>query len=85
MSPRPASRAWRATRASCGAGPLVFAAIVAPVTIGAGAYVGTGTVVTRDVPEDALAIARTEQTNHDGMAKRLRAKLRARAGKTDKE
>ena len=60
-------------------------AIVAPVTIGAGAYVGTGTVVTRDVPEDALAIARTEQANHDGMAKRLRAKLRARAGKTDKE
>ncbi len=60
-------------------------AIVAPATIGADAYVGTGTVVTRDVPADALAIARTEQENHNGMATRLRAKLRARAGKTGEE
>jgi bifunctional UDP-N-acetylglucosamine pyrophosphorylase/glucosamine-1-phosphate N-acetyltransferase len=49
--------------------------LVAPVTIGAGAYVATGTTVTRDVPPDALAIGRTKQENKEGYATRLRAKL----------
>ncbi len=56
----------------------VNTALVAPVTVGAGAYVATGTVVTRDVPADALAIARTAQQNRDGTAPRLREKLQAR-------
>ena len=56
----------------------VNAALVAPVSIGEGAYVATGTVVTRDVPADALAIARTGQTNREGSAARLREKLGAK-------
>jgi len=53
----------------------VNTALVAPVAVGASAYVATGTVVTRDVPADALAIARTAQTNREGAAQRLREKL----------
>ena len=37
--------------------------IVAPVTIGDGAVIAAGTTVTKDVPEDALALARMRQTN----------------------
>lgn len=51
--------------------------LVAPVTIGQGAYVATGTTVTRDVPDDALAIGRTRQENKDGYASRLRGRLKA--------
>jgi len=40
--------------------------LVAPVTVGDGAYVGTGTTVTRDVPADALAIGRARQENKEG-------------------
>jgi len=49
--------------------------IVAPVTVGEGAYVATGTTVTRDVPRDALAIGRVNQVNKEGYAPRLRARL----------
>jgi bifunctional UDP-N-acetylglucosamine pyrophosphorylase/glucosamine-1-phosphate N-acetyltransferase len=48
-------------------------ALVAPVTIGDGAYVGSGSVITRDVPADALALGRGQQTVKEGWAKRLRA------------
>jgi bifunctional UDP-N-acetylglucosamine pyrophosphorylase / glucosamine-1-phosphate N-acetyltransferase len=48
------------------------AALVAPVRIGDGAYVGTGSVITADVPEDALALARGRQVNKEGWAARLR-------------
>ncbi len=51
--------------------------LIAPVTIGKNAYVGTGTSVTEDVPEDALAIGRARQTNKPGYAKKLREKLAA--------
>lgn len=51
--------------------------IVAPVTIGDGAYVGTGTTVTKDVPADALALSRVKQENKEGYAARLRAKFKA--------
>lgn len=51
--------------------------LVAPVTIGDGAYVGTGTTVTKDVPADALAIGRTKQENKEGYAARLRGRLKA--------
>ncbi len=51
--------------------------LVAPVRVGKGAYVGTGTTVTRDVPDDALAISRTRQENKDGYASRLRARFKA--------
>lgn len=51
--------------------------LVAPVTIGDGAYVGTGTTVTKDVPANALAIGRAKQENKEGYAARLRARLEA--------
>jgi bifunctional UDP-N-acetylglucosamine pyrophosphorylase / glucosamine-1-phosphate N-acetyltransferase len=53
--------------------------LIAPVTVGKNAYVGTGTTVTKDVPADALAVGRAKQTNKDGYAPRLRGKLRAAA------
>ncbi len=55
--------------------------IVAPVTIGKGAYVATGTTVTKDVPDGALAIGRTKQENKEGYASRLKARLAAAAKK----
>lgn len=41
-------------------------ALVAPVTVGARALVGAGSVITQDVPDDALAIARGRQANIPG-------------------
>ncbi len=46
--------------------------LIAPVTIGAGSYVAAGSVITDDVPADALAIARARQTTKDGWAARRR-------------
>jgi bifunctional UDP-N-acetylglucosamine pyrophosphorylase/glucosamine-1-phosphate N-acetyltransferase len=51
--------------------------IVAPVVIGEGAYVATGTTVTKDVPAGALAISRVRQENKDGYATRLKSRLKA--------
>ena len=51
--------------------------LVAPVTVGEGAYVATGTTVTRDVPGGALAIGRVRQDNKEGYAARLRSRLKA--------
>ena len=48
-------------------------ALVAPVTIGDHAYVGSGSVITHDVPADALAIARGRQVVKEGWSARLRA------------
>lgn len=58
------------------------AALVAPVSVGDGAYVATGSVITQDVPSDALAIARGRQVVKDGGATRIRAiKKAAKANK----
>ena len=48
--------------------------LVAPITIGKGAYVAAGSSVTTDVPPDALAVARSHQTNKLGWGARRRAK-----------
>ena len=48
----------------------VDTAFVAPVDIGDGAYTGAGSVITEDVPEDALGMARSKQTNIEGFANR---------------
>jgi bifunctional UDP-N-acetylglucosamine pyrophosphorylase / glucosamine-1-phosphate N-acetyltransferase len=53
-------------------------ALVAPVTIGRGAIVAAGSVVTRDVPDEALAVARGEQVEKPGWAARFRAAMAAR-------
>ena len=47
-------------------------ALVAPVKIGDGAYVGSGSVITQDVPDHALALGRSRQTIKKDWAKRLR-------------
>jgi len=45
--------------------------LIAPVSVGAGAYVAAGTTVNKHVPADALAIARIKQENKAGYAKKL--------------
>jgi bifunctional UDP-N-acetylglucosamine pyrophosphorylase/glucosamine-1-phosphate N-acetyltransferase len=52
--------------------------LVAPVTVGAGAYVATGTTVTVDVPPGALAISRVKQSNKEGYADRLKARFKGK-------
>ena len=52
--------------------------LVAPVTIGKGAYVGSGTTVTKDVPRASLALSRTKQINKEGWADRFREVQRKR-------
>ncbi|HEX2512349.1 MAG TPA: DapH/DapD/GlmU-related protein, partial [Xanthobacteraceae bacterium] len=54
-------------------------ALVSPVKIGEGAYVATGSVITYDVPADALVFGRARQVIKENRAKALRAK--AAAGK----
>jgi bifunctional UDP-N-acetylglucosamine pyrophosphorylase/glucosamine-1-phosphate N-acetyltransferase len=46
--------------------------LVAPVTIGIGAYIGSGSVITRDVPDDAMAVERSPQSIREGGATRYR-------------
>jgi bifunctional UDP-N-acetylglucosamine pyrophosphorylase / glucosamine-1-phosphate N-acetyltransferase len=46
--------------------------LVAPVTIGRDAYVGSGSTITKDVPRGALALSRVKQTNIEGWADRFR-------------
>ena len=46
--------------------------LIAPVTIGQGAFTAAGSTITDNVPSGSLAIAREYQTNHDGWARRRR-------------
>lgn len=48
------------------------ATLVAPIEIGKGAYIGAGSCITENVPEDALALGRGRQVNKEGWAKRKR-------------
>lgn len=47
--------------------------LVAPVTLGSGSYTAAGSTITRDVPADALGVARARQENKDGWAAKNRA------------
>ncbi|MGQ4272900.1 bifunctional UDP-N-acetylglucosamine diphosphorylase/glucosamine-1-phosphate N-acetyltransferase GlmU [Terrihabitans sp. B22-R8] len=64
----------RKHRTEIGAGAFigVNSALVAPVSVGAGAYVATGSIITDDVPADALAVARSRQTVKEGWAEQRR-------------
>ena len=53
--------------------------LVAPVTVGRGAYIAAGTTVTQDVPADSLAIARVPQINRVGWAGKRRMLLAGNA------
>lgn len=46
--------------------------LVAPVTLGDGSYTAAGSTITKDVPADALAVARAQQTVKEGWAARRR-------------
>lgn len=48
--------------------------LVAPVTVGNGAWVGAGSTITRDVPDGALAVTRAPQQNVEGWVARRRAR-----------
>ena len=53
-------------------------ALVAPVTVGAGAIVGAGSVITKDVEPDSLAVERSDQKGIAGWAKRFRDRMLAK-------
>ena len=58
--------------------------LVAPVTVGNEAMTATATTVTKDVPDGAMALARTEQSNKPGFARKLFSMLRAKKAKQAK-
>ena len=60
-------------------------ALVAPVSVGDGAYVATGSVVTSNVPADALTIARGRQVDKPGRGAELRDRLKAERERASKE
>ena len=68
-----------------GAGAFIGSnsALVAPVHDRGGAYVGSGSVVTTDVPDDAMAIARARQETKSGWAAKFREVKRGRRSKPD--
>lgn len=55
--------------------------LVAPVTVGDEAMTASGAVVTKDVPEGALAIARADQVNKPGLARKLFEILKSKKAK----
>ena len=72
-------------RTTIGAGAFIGSdtALVAPVTVGDGAIVAAGSVVTSDVPADALAVARGRLAVKPGWAAAFRAaRRRLKEGKT---
>jgi len=48
--------------------------LIAPVRVGQGAYVAAGSSITKDVPADALGIARGRQSNIEGWATRKKSR-----------
>jgi bifunctional UDP-N-acetylglucosamine pyrophosphorylase/glucosamine-1-phosphate N-acetyltransferase len=68
-------------RTVIGAGAFIGSntALVAPVSVGDGAIVGAGSVITRDVEPDSLAIERNVQNGIAGWAKRFRERMTGKA------
>jgi bifunctional UDP-N-acetylglucosamine pyrophosphorylase/glucosamine-1-phosphate N-acetyltransferase len=61
------------TKIGDGVRTSVDTSFVAPVSVGDGAYTGAGSVITEDVPDGALGIARSRQRNVEGYARREKA------------
>ena len=70
-------------RTEIGAGVFVGSntSLVAPVKIGEGAYIGSGSVITKNVPADALALERSAQEERPGWAAKFRAMMGRRKAK----
>ena len=68
-------------RTLIGAGAFIGSntALVAPVTVGDGAVVGAGSVITEDVEADSLAVERNEQKGIAGWARRFRERMTRKA------
>ena len=68
-------------RTTIGAGAFIGSntALVAPVSVGDRAIVGAGSVITRDVEADSLAIERSEQRGIAGWARRFRERMTRKA------
>ena len=70
-------------------GPGAFigsnSALVAPVTVGADSYVASGSVVTDDVPDNAVAFGRARQENKPGLASRFRERNAAEKERRQRE
>jgi bifunctional UDP-N-acetylglucosamine pyrophosphorylase / glucosamine-1-phosphate N-acetyltransferase len=52
-------------------------ALVAPVSVGKNAIVAAGSVITKDVVDDALGVTRAKQEAYEGLAKKLHARNKA--------
>ncbi|MDU9002638.1 bifunctional UDP-N-acetylglucosamine diphosphorylase/glucosamine-1-phosphate N-acetyltransferase GlmU [Sedimentitalea todarodis] len=59
--------------------------LVAPVTVGDHAMTATGSVITRNVEDEAMAISRIKQENKPGRARKLFDLLKAKKARRDKE
>ena len=59
--------------------------LVAPVTIGNGAYIASGSVITESVPDDALAFGRARQKTLPGKARELRERFASAAARRKNE
>ena len=70
---------YRKHRTTIGSGvkTSVDTTLIAPVTVGDDAYTGAGSVISKDVPDGALGVARAHQRNVDGYAERRRERERA--------
>jgi bifunctional UDP-N-acetylglucosamine pyrophosphorylase/glucosamine-1-phosphate N-acetyltransferase len=51
--------------------------LVAPLTVADGVYIGAGSVITKAVTKDSLAVTRAEQKEFPGWAKKFRARKKA--------
>jgi bifunctional UDP-N-acetylglucosamine pyrophosphorylase/glucosamine-1-phosphate N-acetyltransferase len=58
--------------------------LVAPVSVGDNAMTASGSVITRDVEQGALALSRGQQTNKAGAAVRLMKILKSKKKQKDK-
>lgn len=55
--------------------------LVAPVTVGRGAFTGAGSAISKDVPKESLAVERSEQTVLEGWAKKHKKEVRRKRPK----